>query len=82
MVSVMCRLVHRNSSSSNANNHNHHKYSNRNDLDSHVEVQAMVPVPKTVSLNADNARWRGIERGQMTSIMLVGRANSLCCAVC
>jgi len=79
MVLVMRWLVRRNSSSSsNSIYHNHHNHSNRNDLDNHVEVQAMVLVPKTVSPNADNARWRGIERGRMTFITLVGRAKRLC----
>ena len=82
MVLAMRRLARRNNSSnSNSNHHNHHnhhhKHSNGNNLDNNVEVQTMVP--KTVSPNADNARWRGIERGRMTFIMLVGRANA--CAV-
>jgi hypothetical protein len=81
MVVAMRRLARRNNSSnSNHHNHHHHKHSNGNNLDNNVEVQGMVP--KTVSPNADSARWRGIERGRMTFIMLVGRANACLVSFC
>jgi hypothetical protein len=85
MVLAMRRLARRNNSSNSNSNrhnhhHNHHKHNNGNNLDNNVEVQAMVP--KTVSPNADNARWRGIERGRMTFIMLVGRANACVVPFC
>jgi hypothetical protein len=73
MVLATRRLARRSNSNHHDRNHDH-KHSNGNNLDNNVEVQVMVP--KTVSPNADNARWRGIERGRMIFIMLVGRANA------
>jgi hypothetical protein len=76
MALLMRRLARRNDS----NNHpNHPHLSNGNNIDNHVKVLAMVL--RTVSPNADNAHWRGIERGRMTFIMPVGSANPHASAV-
>jgi hypothetical protein len=75
MALIIPRLDHRDNSNNHSHNPNCSGNGNNTNIGRHVKVLTMAP--RTVSPNADNAHWRGIEHGRMISITLVGSVNGM-----